>query len=117
MVGLLSTVIFFLPSFLSLLEKVHIYPLIFRFVNFNPYIFFIFFFILGSIIKILNVFNLTIKLQFVIYYFSNSILILLNYDFFSLALLLKFCWFSISSFNQSLFVFKLTLQFIFFYTF
>jgi hypothetical protein len=117
MVGLLSTVIFFLPSFLSLLEKVHIYPLIFRFVNFNPYIFFIFFFILGSIIKILNVFNLTIKLQFVIYYFSNSILILLNYDFFSLALLLKFCWFSISSFNQSLFVFKLTLQFNFFYTF
>jgi hypothetical protein len=108
---------FFLPSFLSLLEKVHIYPLIFRFVNFNPYIFFIFFFILGSIIKILNVFNLTIKLQFVIYYFSNSILILLNYDFFSLALLLKFCWFSISSFNQSLFVFKLTLQFNFFYTF
>ena len=116
MVGLLSTVIFFLPSFLSLLEKVHIYPLIFRFVNSNPYIFFIFIFILGSIIKILNVFNLTIELQFVIYYFSNSILILLNYDFFFLALLLKFCWFSISSFNQSLccfIVFNLPLFFWF----
>jgi hypothetical protein len=102
MVGLLSTVIFFPPSFLSLLEKVHIYLLIFRFVNSNHYIFLLFIFILGSIINFLNIFNLTLELQFIIYYFSNSILILLNYDFFSLALLLKFCWFSISSFNQSL---------------
>jgi hypothetical protein len=99
---------FFLPSFLSLLEKVHIYPLIFRFVNSNPYIFFIFIFILGSIIKFLNVFNLTIELQFVIYYFSNSILILLNYDFFFLG-----------SFVKVLLVFNFILQskFMLFYCF
>jgi hypothetical protein len=108
MVGLLSTVIFFPPSFLSLLEKVHIYLLIFRFVNSNHYIFLLFIFILGSIINFLNIFNLTLELQFIIYYFSNSILILLNYDFFFLG-----------SFVKVLLVFNFILQskFMLFYCF
>jgi len=34
---------FFLPAFLSLPEMVHVFPLIFRFINFNPYIFIVYF--------------------------------------------------------------------------
>jgi len=114
-VGLLSTVIFFLSSFLSLLEKVHIYPLIFRFVNFNPYIFFyiyfhpwfyyknfkcfqfnhwitichilffkfnpysfeLWFFFLGSFVKVLLVFNFILQSKFMLFYCFQSTLILL----------------------------------------
>jgi hypothetical protein len=59
-------------------------------------------FIFGPLRKVFYVFNLVLKLQFVIYFFFYSLLILLIFDFFSLALSLKFYWFSISSFNQNL---------------
>jgi len=44
-VGLLLVIIsfLFLPAFLSLLEMVHVCPLIFRFINFSPYIFIVYF--------------------------------------------------------------------------
>jgi len=50
--------------------------------------------VLDPIIKVLVIFNLVLKLQFVIYFF-NSILVLFDFWFFFLVLLLKFCWFSI----------------------
>jgi hypothetical protein len=52
--------------------------------------------------KVLYVFNSVLELEAIIYYFFQSGLYSCGFSFSPLALLLKFYWFSISSFNQSL---------------
>jgi hypothetical protein len=77
---------FFLPSFLSLPEKMHAYSLFF-FCNLGPYVFLLLISVLAPFKKAFYIFNLVLKLQFI--YFSNLLLIFLFLIFF-LVLFIKF---------------------------
>jgi len=75
-------------------------------------------FIFGPLRKVFYVFNLVLKLQFVIFFFSIRSLFFWFLIFFPLVLSLKFYWFLISSFNQSLcFFFNLALILLIFFSF
>jgi len=58
----------FLPSFLSLPEKIHLYPLSFGFVNFSLFVFLLIIVVFDHVIKVLVIFNLVLELQFVIFF-------------------------------------------------
>jgi hypothetical protein len=60
-------------------------------------------FVLDSFIKVLLFLNLVIQFQFIIHYFFQFDPDSFYFYFFFLALLLKFYWYSILSFNQSLY--------------
>jgi hypothetical protein len=118
---------FILPVFLFLPEKLHVYHFFFIF-QFQSLCFLLIIFILDPFIKKNYVFNLVLsyKLSYIICFQFG--LYSFDFWFFSLALLLKFYWFSISSirvyivlffFNLALilFIFFLLLKFFFFFQF
>jgi len=105
-----SFLVFF--PFLFLYNRKCIFVLFF---SISIFMFFIVYFHLWPLRKKFYVFNLVLKLQFVIYFFFYLLLILLIFYFFSLALSLKFYWSSISSFNQSFFFFNLALILLIFF--
>jgi hypothetical protein len=107
MMGGLSRVVVFFFSFFSFFSRESAYMSSFLFYfSISVLIFFITYFYHWLFRKKFYVFNLVIKLQFVIYYlFFNFLLILLISNFFSLVFLLNFYWFSTLSFNQSLYCF------------
>jgi hypothetical protein len=70
--------------FFYLLEKVYVYSLFIWFFNFSPYVFLLHIFVIGPFIKKIYVFNLVLKLQFVIYYFFQFGLYYFDFLLFSL---------------------------------
>jgi hypothetical protein len=106
---------FFTPSFLSFTRKKYTFIFFVFGISISILILSILFiYVIISFIKVLFVFNLVLQLPFIMYYFFHLGPYSLDLYFFSLTFLLKFYWFSISSFNQSFRCFHFSFNWKFF---
>ena len=104
LIDVLSLVVisFFFFLLFSLPDKARVFPLFFFLFQFQFLYFLSHIFISSLFRKVLYVFNSVLELEAVIYCFFQSSLYSCGFSFSLLTLFLKFYWFSISSFNQSL---------------